>query len=213
MNHFSDTQQGSSIVLQALLEAQVAAKGEDRQRAYQLSLEATRIAPENLEAWLLCAETAPSIEEAVVYLNQANSLQPQDADAKQKTYQVVQKLLEQDPFLRYLDETIDLYHVRSGKQLSLAVPKGRSVPEPYPARRPARLQRAYRWLWMAFLGLLLAGIGALVFAPLAAASAIGLYIETSSKTNRIYSLVVLMLSASLWLFGLLISVILIIHVI
>ncbi|MBP1692948.1 MAG: hypothetical protein H6Q37_831 [Chloroflexi bacterium] len=127
--------------------------------------------------------------------------------------QAGRELLEKDPYILYLDETDDLYHVRSGERLILAVPKDRTVPEIYPARRPARLQDAYRWLWMAFFSLPLAGIGALLFAPLAATAAIRLYLETPSKTNRIYSLVVLILSASLWLFGLLISVILLVHLI
>jgi hypothetical protein len=121
--------------------------------------------------------------------------------------------LEQDFFILYLDETDDSYHVRNSAQLSLLVPKGRSAPQAYPTRRPAQLQSAYRWLWMAFLGLPLAGIGAIVFAPLAALAAIGLYFKTSSKTNRIYSMVVILLSGGLWLVGLLLAVILIVHLI
>ena len=119
--------------------------------------------------------------------------------------------LEQDFFVLYLDETDDSYHVRNSAQLTLLVPKGRSIPMAYPVQRPARLQSAYQWLWMAFLGLPLAGIGAIVFAPLAALAAIGLYSKTPSKTNRIFSLVVLLLSGGLWLVGLLLAIILLVH--
>jgi hypothetical protein len=135
---------------------------------------------------------------------------PGDATQPSNASQAVLDL-EQDFFILYLDETDNLYHVRNSAQLSLLVPKGRSVPEPYPIRRPARLQSAYRWLWMAFLGLPLAGIGAIVFAPLAAIAAIGLYFKTPSKTNRIFSLVVILLSGGLWLVGLLLAVILLVH--
>ena len=198
---------------QALLDAGEAAKGGNLDRAYQLGLKVTQIDAQNLQAWLLCAATAPSIKDAVACLNQANALQPLNPEAKSKTYQLVQKLLQKDPFLLYLDETDDLYHVRSGEQLPLVVPKDRTVPETYPARRPAQLQSAYRWLWLAFLLLPLAGIGAIVFTPLAAAAAVGLYLKTSSKTNRIYSLVVILLSGGLWLVGLLLAVLLLVHVI
>jgi hypothetical protein len=190
-----------------------AANGGEPQRAHQLSLKATQGDPDNLKAWLLCAETAPSIEEAVLYLNRANALQPLDPEAKQQTYQIVQKLIEQEPFILYLDETDALYHVRNGEQISLVVPKDRAVPEAYPAVRPAALQNAYRWLGLAFLGLPLAGIGAIVFAPLAAASALKLYFNTASTTNRIYSLVVILLAGGLWLVGLLLAVILLMHLI
>ncbi len=182
-------------------------------RAHQLSLKATQTDPENLKAWLLCAETAPSIEQAVVCLNRANALRPLDPQAKQATYLLVRKLLGQDPFISYIDETEEVYTVRSGEQISVLVPKDRSVPAAYPTRRPAQLQNAYRWLRAAFLGLPLAGSGAILFAPLAAAAAIGLYFKAASKTNRIYSLVIIILSGGLWLVGLLLVVILLVHLI
>jgi len=204
-------QNPSTLLSEILRAAEGAARRGDRRRAYQLSLEATQIAPREINAWLIRAETASSIEESAACLNQANALLPSGAEVKQKTYQLVQKLLNQDPFLLYLAESEHLYHIRSGEQLSLSVPKDRSVPEPYPAERPALLQTAYRWLWMALIGLLLAGLGAMVFAPLAAVAAIGLYLRHPSKSIRIKSLVVLILAGSLWLCGLLLCVILLVH--
>ena len=102
MANFTDAEAQPSIVAQALSDAEEAAKRGDHERAYQLSLESIKIAPENIKAWLLCAETTPSIEEAVACLNQANSFQPLDPEAKYKTYQIVQKLFEQDSFISYL---------------------------------------------------------------------------------------------------------------
>jgi len=213
MDNSSDAASKPFNVPKALLEAEDAARDGDLQRAYRLSLEATQVDTENLKGWLLRAETAPSFEETVICLNQANTLWPFDPDVKQKTYQLVQKLLEQDPFLLYLDETDDLYHVCNSEQLSLIVSKDRSVPEAYPTRRPPQLQSAYRWLWAALLGLPLAGIGGIVFTPLAAVAGVSLYRKTSSKTNRIYSLVVIILSGGLWLVGLLLGVILLVHLV
>ena len=129
------------------------------------------------------------------------------------TYQIVQKLLNEDPFLLYLDETDQIYHVRHSTDLDLLLHKNRSLPEPYPAMTPALLQKAYHWLWMACLGLLLAGIGGMVFAILAAAAAIGLNLQPIPRVDRIRSLVVLLLSGALWLGGLLLGAILLLHII
>lgn len=213
MAYFRDADAQPSIVAQVLSDAEEAAKHGDHERAYQLSLEATQIAPDSVKAWLLCAETTTSIEEAVACLNRANTMQPLDPEAKQKTYQIVQKLLEQESFILYIDETDDLYRVRSGEELTLIVPKDRATPEAYSAERPVLLRNAYRWLWIALLGLSLAGLGAILFAPLAAVSAVGLYLTASSKANRIHSMVVIILSGGLWLCGLLLAVILLVHLI
>lgn len=126
---------------------------------------------------------------------------------------VVRSLLAEDPFLLYLDETDDRYHVRHGAGSELAVAKGRSLPEPYPIQRPRLLQKAYRWLWLAGLGMLLAGLGAMVFASLAAIAALALNFQPISRNDRIRSLVVLTLAGGLWLGGLLLGAILLMHLI
>ena len=213
MTSLSDVEAQPAKTPQALLDAEAAIQRGDRQRAYQLSREATQSAPENVETWLLCAETTSSVEEAIACLNRANALQPSSPQAKQKTYQIVQKLLQQDPFLLYVGEDEGLYRVRSGEKLDLILPKERSTPEPYPAEKPAWLRTAQRWLWVALFGLPLAGLGALLFAPLAAVYAIGLYLKTPSDANRVHSLLVIMLAGCLWLCGLLLGVILLVHVI
>jgi sterol desaturase/sphingolipid hydroxylase (fatty acid hydroxylase superfamily) len=129
------------------------------------------------------------------------------------TYEVVQELLAQDPYLLYLNETGDLYQVRHSTDLDLLIYKNRALPELFPARRPVLLRKAYRWLWMACLGLLLAGLGAMVFAMLAGAAALGLNFQPITKADRIRSLVVLILSSVLWLGGLLLGAIFLVHLI
>jgi len=193
--------------------AQEALRLGERSRAYQLSLAATQSDPDNLKAWLVRAETAASLDEALACLNQANALDPTNPEARQKTYQTLQTLLKQDPFVLYLDETEDKYRVQSGEKINLIVPKDRSVPEPYPAKQPARVQLAYRWLWLALLGIIPAGLGAIIFAPLATFTALSINIGGTSRSNRIHSLMVIILSGALWLFGLLLGIILLVHLI
>jgi hypothetical protein len=184
----------------------------DSQGADESSPEATQIAPQDLQTWLIRAETAPSIEEAIICLNQVNASLPSYPEAKPITYQIVQKLLRQDPFLLYLNETDDLYRVRNSNQL-LMVPKDRSIPEPYPAKELFGLQKAYRWLRIALFGLLLAGLGAMVFTTLAAITAISVNFKPISKEDRIRSFVVIILSGGLWLLGLLLGVIFLVHLV
>jgi hypothetical protein len=196
-----------------LREARETARRGDHQRAYQLSTEVTRASPENISAWLLCVETAPSIEEAVDCLNQANSLQPGNLEAHRTTYRIVRALLQSNPQLTYLNETEAHYNVQSSEQISLIVPKDRHVPKIIPADSTTLFGSAYRWLGLAALGLLPAGLGAIVFAPLAGLTAFRLNLLPLSRQNRIHSLLLIILSGGLWLCGLLLGVILLVHLI
>ncbi len=132
--------------------------------------------------------------------------EPQESD-----YWAVKALLEQNPRLKYINETEDHYTVQSSEQLSLIVPKGRTAQEASSDGRPRRFRPVYRWLGLAALGLLPSGLGAIVFAPLAGLSALRLSFSPLSRTERIHSLVLILLSGSLWLCGLLLSIILLAH--
>ena len=102
-----------------------AAQAGERERAYHLSLQATQLAPWEPGAWLLRAELAPSIEEAIVCLNRANYLNPHDREGQWKTFQTLHRLLHRDPYLVYLDETEHLYRVANREYMTLNVPKKR----------------------------------------------------------------------------------------
>jgi hypothetical protein len=172
--------------------------------------------PEYITNLLESAENAATLEDAVQNLNRIVSLQPgkalaQDPELKERTYRLVQRLLEQDPFLLYLDETDDLYHVRGRDRVAVFIPKDRATPEKYAPQRTSRLHIAYRWLGIALLGLLLAGMGALVAAPVAAFWAARLSLLFGSRANRIHGLMLIMLSGFVWLLGLLLFVILVVH--
>jgi len=92
------------------------------------------------------------------------------------------------------------------------VHKNRSLPEPFPALRPACCKKLIAVVdglpWAA-----LSRDRAMVFAIMAAAAALGLNFQPISRADRIRSLVVLLLSGALWLGGLLLGAILLLHVI
>lgn len=194
-----------------LTQAQEAAHRGQRQMAYQLALEATRVDPNSADAWLFRSRLAPSKEESLFCMSQVNRINPSHPWGKKDSYTLVWDLLAQDPFLAYQDETDELYMVRSSAYMSLAVPKDRAVSEPFPPPRPGRLAPAYHWLALAALGLLLSGIGALVFAPLAVFSAMSTLPTSPSSADRMRAGIVILVGLLLLAVGALLAWLLYIH--
>src|SRR5574341_1034844 len=139
----------------------------NREGAYLMSLEATRLAPENIEAWLMRFRTALSSEEKLLCLSQVVRLEPDHPLAKLNMYTALRDQFQVNPYLAYIEETDGAYLVRNNDYLILAVPKDRLIPESNPPRRSQLLVKAYRFLGWAIFGLATAGLGTLLFAPLA----------------------------------------------
>ncbi len=201
-----------SQITRLLSRAAAAARQGNRNQAHQLTSEATRLAPADVNAWLLRAQTSSSFDEQLFCLNQVLNLDPNHPVANQRVYELVRRLLNREPELAYVQETKDLYFVRNPLYLSLAVPKQRGEPEPYPVNRPAPLQSAYRWLSLAILGIIFAGVGTLIFAPIAAVwSALALRSELQSS-DRKRAMLTLWLSAFLWVLAIPFTVLLAVHI-
>jgi hypothetical protein len=83
------------------------------------------------------------------------------------SYERAWNLLKQNPWLEYKVENDQVYVLSNGAELSLIVPKDRDLPEHYPSKGASLVKPAFRWLGLALLGLPPAGLGTLVFAPLA----------------------------------------------
>lgn len=188
-----DTAQAAQL-LQA---AQVSEKRGDRKSAHRFSAEATHLDPSNVDAWLLRARTASSKDEALFSLSRVHLLNPDHPAAKHESYRLRWKALEEDPFLGYLNETDDLYYVRSQDFTSLPIPKDRAVPEKYPRKEQGPLAPAFRMLIWATLGLLLAGLGTLVFAPLAMSFAFRSQGQLLTRPDKVRAWVAILLGAVL----------------
>ncbi len=187
---------------QLMTESEKAVREGNRQRAYELSMQATKVAPENYEAWFLRATLAPSLEERLFCVNTLNELCPDCQDRHYVAFSAVKDLLDQDPFLAYLEETEALYRLVSKNNQVVVVPKRRTAVTPTLAERPGPLKAAYSLLVIAIFGLLLAGIGALVFAPLAVLAAFQARAALRSHAERVSFAIVLILSSLLFLVGL-----------
>ena len=81
--------------------------------------------------------------------------------------------------LRYAAENDEFFLVSDPNGVRMAVPKNRSVPEPFPDKPLKPLTPAFRLLALAFLGLAPAGLGTLILAPLAALWALVVLITRS----------------------------------
>jgi len=200
-----------SEVSQLLEESGQFAQQGEREKAYQSSLKATSVAPEQPLAWYLRSQNAPSVEEQLMCLSRAYSLDPALPDTRKELRVAVQALLKQEPFLAYVHETEELYQVRSGRDLLINIPKNRAFEKPYLQKDPGPLRPAFRWLSLSILALFLGGVGAVLFAPLAAFQALRLHASAPSDGERVRLLIVFLLSVIIWLAAIPISWLLLIR--
>jgi len=179
--------------------------------AYELSLRATQLAPDNVEAWMLRATLAPSLEERLICVNRLNELGADSQDRHNIAFFTLRELLDKNPFLAYLEETEQLYRVMNANHMVLSIPKKRSQDHSTARGHSGQLTSSYRLLAMALIGLMAAGVGTLVFAPLAALSAIRIGTTSQSHSERLRSTIVFVLSFLLFVIGAVFSILFMLH--
>jgi hypothetical protein len=198
-------------VSQLLEEAEQFARQGEREKAYLSSLRATSAGPDEPLAWYLRSQNAASVEEQVMCLSRAYSLDTAYPDAKKELRIAVQALLKQEPFLAFVHETREFYQVRSGRDLLINIPKDRNFEIPYLQKAPGPAGPAFRWLSVALLALFLGGVGAVLIAPIAAFQALRLQASTPSDGERVRLLIVFILAVIIWLAAIPISWLLLIR--
>jgi hypothetical protein len=192
-------------VSQLLADANEAAQQGEREKAYQLSLRATSVAPDEPFAWYLRSQNAASDEEQLMCLSRAYALEPGRHETKTKLHIAVRELLKKEPFLAYVYETDELYQVRSGRDMLINIPKNRAYETPYLKMHPSPLRPAYRWLNFALIGLLLGGIGAILLAPLVVLQVLKLQTLSLGHGDRIRLWIVFIFAILIWLLSIPIS--------
>lgn len=198
-------------VSQLLEEAGTLARQGKREKAYQSSLRATTAAPDEPLAWYLRSQSASSVEERLMCLSRAYSLDPNHSEIQRELRTTVHALLKQEPFLAYVHETAEFYQVRSGRDLLINIPKNRTFEIPYLKKPPGLAKPAFRWLSISVLALLLGGVGAVLLAPVAAFQALRLQSLAPSHGERIRLWVVFGLAVMVWLAAIPISWLLLIR--
>jgi len=157
-----------------LAQAQEAAQRGDWRRAYALCVQLAAADPANKQARLCLASAAETPEAAIAAFSEALNLNPADPTARQGLYVAMQGLLRQDAFLAYQGETQTAYRISTKRGFQFAHPKDRAAPELFPPAEPAPTHPAQRWLAWALIGLVPAGVGAVLCAPVAAVAALRL---------------------------------------
>src|SRR5919106_3642359 len=198
-------------ISQLLEEVEQLAQQGKREKAYQLSLRATSLAPDEARAWYLRSQNAPSTEEQLMCLSHAYSLDSNDPRTKTELRHAIHTLLKQEPFLAYVYETEEFYQVRSGRDLLINIPKNRTFEIPYLKKAPGLAKPAFRWLSLSVLALFLGGVGAVLFAPIAAFQALRLQTSAPTDGERVRLLIVFILAVIIWLAAIPISWLLLIR--
>ena len=186
-------------------------RNKDKRGAYELSLRATQLAPDNVEAWILRATVAPSLEERLVCVNRLNELGADSQDRHNIAFFTLKELLDKNPFLAYLEETENLYRVMNANHMVLSIPKKRLPDLSVTHYQSGPLIGAYRLLVMALIGLMAAGVGTLFFAPLAAITAVRIGVSSQSQAERLRSTIVFALALLLFVIGAVFSVLFVLH--
>jgi len=120
-----------------------------------------------LEMLLHQARTAHSPEEALEYAQRAVDMLPNDPRVQSTVQLRVFDKLSEDAFLGFLAETANRYVVEFRDSRPFSVPKARAEQEPYPPVRRTEAEKALRMMWWMLLGLIPAGLGAIILSPIA----------------------------------------------
>lgn len=183
----------------------------DRRLACEISLKLTVSEPTNELAWLYLAWNSESLQETINALNRVLELNPGNKPARRMLFQAMGQLLRQDPFLTYQSETHSLYKIRTPAGFVFTLPKDRAIPEQYPPLESQPTRAMFHWLGWSLVGLLPAGLGTLICAPAATLNAVRLLSHQSSQADRRRAWVVIWCAAILWLLGLGLSFLLLLH--
>jgi hypothetical protein len=198
-------------VSRLLEEAEQSAQRGEREKAYQTSLEATGIAPDEPLAWYLRSRNAASLEEQLLCLSRALTLEPKHAETRDELRKAIRELLKKEPFLAYVYETQDIYQVRSGRDLLINIPKNRTYEIPYLKRNSGPVTSAYRWLNFTLLGLLLGGVGAILLSPIVVLQVLRLQAMPQLRRDRARLWIVFVFAILIWLLSIPISWLLLIR--
>lgn len=159
------------------------------------------------------ANSSKAFEESVTVLNQALELNPGNTVARQALYETMQQLLRRDAFLAYQGETDVIYRIRTLAEFQFFHPKDRAMAELFPPQNSPPAQSAIHWLGWSVVGLIPAGLGTLVLAPVAIIAACKLLGQPAELIDRRRAWIVMGVAIVLWLVALVFIFILTLHLV
>lgn len=154
-----------------------------------------------------------TLEESVTALNQVLESNPENIIARQTLYETMQQLLRKDAFLGYQGETDVIYKIRTLDEFQFIHPKDRAMAELFPPQNVPPARSAINWMGWAVVGLIPAGLGTLIIAPLAMIAAIKLLSQKVESIDRRRAWIVIIGAIVLWLIALVFIFILTLHLV
>jgi len=185
----------------------------DADAAYRAWVELTAAEPSNQEAWIGRAESAEDMREKITSLNRALELNPANGFARRALHACMQQLLGLDARLEYRGETSTVYQLHTPRQFEFTHPKDRVPVDAYPSAGRTAGQKVYRWLKWSVIGLIPAGLGTLLFAPMTVIAAIKVLRHPLDQSGKRRMWVAVLGSTVLWLAALALVIILALHVV
>lgn len=147
---------------------------QERERAREIYQHAVNVDPMNADAWLKLSYAAQDPRLALEYVQRAVDLKPDDLAIQAGLCYILFTRLKDDPYVEFLAETDKNYVVTVRNSRPVVIPKSRANSEIYPPPRLTDAERVAQLVgWMA-LGLVPAGLGAFVLAPVVIRRAWGL---------------------------------------
>lgn len=158
-------------------------------------------------------DSGTTVEKSVTALNLVLELNPENVVARQELYETMQQMLRQDAFLAYQGETDVIYKIRTLAEFQFIHPKDRAMVELFPPQNSPPARTAIDWLGWSVVGLLPAGLGTLICAPLAVIAAVKLLQQKIVLIDHRRAWVVIIGASVLWLIALAFFFILILHLV
>ncbi len=167
---------------------------------------------QRVETLLHQARTARDGDAAMEYVQRAVDLGPDDPRVQSSVQLSVFRKLGADAFVAFLAETANRYVITFRNSRPFTVPKARSEPEPYPPIRRTEAERALKMMWWLILGLIPAGLGAVILSPLAIAHGIrALQHDYRDPRQHRMAWVAILLALGLGVLGLFFGALLLLH--
>lgn len=168
----------------------------------------------DIASLLAASQGSPDPDAAFEHSQRAADLLPDDPNVQAHLQSLVFQRLRGDATIAFLAETERHYIVTFRKSRPVVVPKGRASAAAFPARTASEGERIFGWLRWVAIGLVPAGIGALVLSPIVIGAAIGvLGRRRASPRDRRLALVTILLAGLLGLLGMVFSLALALHVV
>jgi hypothetical protein len=158
------------------------------------------------------ARTAPDSDAALEYVQQAVDMLPDDPRVQASAQLRVFEKLNSDAFLAFLAETDKQYVIKFRNSRPFSVPKARGPQELYPPLKRNDGERALGMMWWMILGLIPAGLGAVILAPFVLRRAV-VALQQESRDGREHRMAwtAILLALTLGSLGVLFTALLTIH--